>query len=85
MSDSDIRFRVSKFPKKEAEDGRRVQIGNTATRPTPERSSLIENVREITPKRCPDGRDEALELISENGYRNLLFFDREARMAAAAD
>jgi hypothetical protein len=45
---------------------------------------VIENVREITPKRGLDGRDEALELISENGYRNLLFFDREARMAAAA-
>jgi hypothetical protein len=45
---------------------------------------VIENVQEITPKRGLDGRDEALELISENGYRNLLLFEREARMAAAA-
>ena len=45
---------------------------------------VIENVQEITPKRGLDGRDEALELISGNGYRNLLLFEREARMAAAA-
>jgi hypothetical protein len=45
---------------------------------------VITNVMEVTPKRGPDGRDEALELISRNGERNLLLFEREARMAAAA-
>jgi Family of unknown function (DUF5335) len=45
---------------------------------------VIENVQQITPKRSLDGRDEALELISGNGRRNLLLFEREARMAAAA-
>jgi hypothetical protein len=40
-------------------------------------------VQEITPKRSPDGRDEALEIVSGKGYRNLLCFEREARMAAA--
>ena len=45
---------------------------------------VIRNVMEITPKRGLDGRDEALELVSRNGERNLLLFEREARMAAAA-
>lgn len=45
---------------------------------------VIKNVLEITPKRGLDGRDEALELVSGNGDRNLLLFEREARMAAAA-
>jgi len=45
---------------------------------------VIPEVQEITPKIGLDGRDEALEIVSGRGYRNLLFFEREARMAAAA-
>ena len=45
---------------------------------------VITNVLEVTPKRGPDGRDEALELVSRNGDRNLLLFEQEAQIAAAA-
>ncbi len=45
---------------------------------------VIANVQEITPKRTGDGRDEALEIVSGEGYRNLLRFEPEARMAATA-
>ena len=45
---------------------------------------VIPEVQEITPKVGLDGRDEALEIVSGEGYRNLLCFEREARMAAAA-
>src|SRR6266567_1124426 len=45
---------------------------------------VIANVQEITPKRDSDGRDEALEIVSGEGYRNLLRFEPEARMAATA-
>ena len=45
---------------------------------------VIPDVQEITPKVGLDGRDEALEIVSGKGYRNLLCFEREARMAAAA-
>ena len=45
---------------------------------------VIANVQEITPKRSVDGRDEALEIVSGEGYRNLLRFEPEARVAATA-
>lgn len=36
---------------------------------------VIENVREITPKRGFDGRDEALEVVDSHGEKNLLTFE----------
>lgn len=45
---------------------------------------VITNVQEITPKRGQDGRDEALEIISSEGYHNLLRFEPDARMSARA-
>jgi hypothetical protein len=36
---------------------------------------VIANVQQITPKRGPDGRDEALEIIDGEGEKNLLRFD----------
>lgn len=36
---------------------------------------VIANVKEITPKRGPDGIDEALEIVSAQGERNLLRFE----------
>jgi hypothetical protein len=38
----------------------------------------IANVREITPKRGLDGRDEALEIINAQGETSLLHFERQA-------
>jgi len=38
---------------------------------------VIANVQQITPKRGLDGRDEALEIIGGEGYRNLLRFEPE--------
>ena len=43
---------------------------------------VIADVQKITPKRGLDGRDEALEIISGEGCRNLLRFEPEVRMAA---
>jgi hypothetical protein len=45
---------------------------------------VIADVQKITPKRGLDGRDEALEIVSGEGYRNLLRFEPEAMMAATA-
>lgn len=36
---------------------------------------VIANVKEITPKRGPDGSDEALEIISAQGETSLLRFE----------
>lgn len=36
---------------------------------------VIANVQRITPKRDPDGRDEALEIIDGEGEKNLLRFE----------
>lgn len=36
---------------------------------------VIENVREITPKRDLNGRDEALEIVGGQGEKNLLTFE----------
>ena len=41
---------------------------------------VIAKVQKITPKRGLDGRDEALEIISAEGSRNLLRFEPEATM-----
>ena len=43
---------------------------------------VIANVREITPKRGLDGRDEALEIISAQGETSLLRFEPQAMMSA---
>lgn len=45
---------------------------------------VIANVQQVTPKVGPDGRDEALEIISGEGYQNLLRFEPEARLGATA-
>ena len=45
---------------------------------------VIAKVQKITPKRGLDGRDEALEIVSAEGSRNLLRFEPEATMRAAA-
>jgi hypothetical protein len=61
-----------------------IMLGGHGTTEPRHLTHVIKNVKEITPKRGLDGRDEALELISGNGYRNLLLFELEARMAVAA-
>jgi hypothetical protein len=61
-----------------------IMLGGSDARETGHLTHTIPEVEEITPKRSPDGRDEALEIVSGKGYRNLLCFEREARMAAAA-
>lgn len=40
----------------------------------PRLSHFIENVQGIMPKRGPDGRDEALEIVDSQGEKNLLTF-----------
>jgi len=46
---------------------------------------VIRNVLGITPKSGLDGRDEALVIVSGEGFRDLLRFEREALAAAAAN
>jgi hypothetical protein len=36
---------------------------------------VVENVQDITPKRGPDGRDEALAIVDEQGETSLLRFE----------
>ena len=43
---------------------------------------VIANVQEITPKQGPDGRDEALEIISAQGETSLLRFEPQSLIAA---
>jgi hypothetical protein len=43
---------------------------------------VIVNVEEITPKRGPDGRDEALQIISAQGETSLLRFEPPVVKAA---
>lgn len=43
---------------------------------------VIANVREITPKRGLDGRDEVLEIITAQGETSLLRFEPRAMIAA---
>jgi Family of unknown function (DUF5335) len=45
---------------------------------------VIENVRKITPKRGPDGRDEALEIVDSDGEKNLLTFQGARVLAQIA-
>jgi uncharacterized protein DUF5335 len=42
---------------------------------------VIENVQEITPKRGLDGRDEALEIVDDQGEKNLLCFETQPMTA----
>ena len=44
---------------------------------------VVENVKEITPKRGLDGRDEALQIISAQGETSLLRFEPQSFIAAA--
>jgi hypothetical protein len=44
---------------------------------------VIANVQQITPKRGPDGRDEALEIVDNHGEKSLLRFERESMIPAA--
>jgi hypothetical protein len=53
--------------------------GHDATEPR-HLTHVIADVQEITPKRGLDGRVEALEIVSGEGYRNLLRFEPEATM-----
>ena len=46
---------------------------------------VIRNVLGITPKSGLDGRDEALVIVSGEGFRDMLRFEREALAAAAAN
>jgi uncharacterized protein len=43
---------------------------------------VIANVRQITPKRGFDGRDEALEIVDNNGEKSLLRFEPQVMIAA---
>src|SRR3989442_12591912 len=43
---------------------------------------VIDNVREITPKRALDGRDEALEIVDKQGEKSLLRFEPQPMIAA---
>ena len=43
---------------------------------------VIENVKEITPKRALDGRDEALEIVDSRGEKSLLRFERQSVVPA---
>jgi hypothetical protein len=61
-----------------------IMLGGSYANKTRHLTHIIPDVSEITPKRGLDGRDEALEIVSGKGYRNLLCFEREARMAATA-
>jgi hypothetical protein len=44
---------------------------------------VIANVQDITPKRGPDGRDEALWIVSAEGETSLLRFEPQPMNAAA--
>ena len=61
-----------------------IMLGGGDADRTKHLTHVIPEVEQITPKVGLDGRDEALEIVSGEGYRNLLCFEREARMAAAA-
>ena len=61
-----------------------IMLGGRDADATRHLTHVITNVSEVIPKQGLDGRDEALELTSSNGDRNLLLFEKEARMAAAA-
>jgi len=46
---------------------------------------VIENVQEITPKRGLDGREEALEIVDDQGEKNLLCFEPQPMIAAKSE
>jgi hypothetical protein len=43
---------------------------------------VIRNVKSITPRVGLDGRDDAIEIVDQNGEASLLLFSHRARMAA---
>ena len=43
---------------------------------------VVASVRQITPKRGPDGRDEALEIVDNSGEKSLLRFERQSMTPA---
>jgi len=43
---------------------------------------LVPNVRQITPKRGLDGRDEALEIVGAHGETSLLRFESQPMLSA---
>jgi hypothetical protein len=49
---------------------------------SPHLTHVIENVREITPKQGPDGRDEALEIVDSQGEKSLLRFEPQPMISA---
>jgi hypothetical protein len=48
----------------------------------PHLTHVIENVREITPKRGLDGCDESLEIVDTQDEKNLLCFEPQPTIAA---
>jgi hypothetical protein len=48
----------------------------------PHLTHVIKNVREITPKRGLDGRDEALEIVDGQGEKSLLRFEPQPMISA---
>jgi hypothetical protein len=52
-----------------------IMLGRPGVSAQPHLTHVIANVKEITPKRGPDGNDEALEIISAQGETNLLRFE----------
>jgi Family of unknown function (DUF5335) len=52
-----------------------IMLGKPGVTEQPHLTHVIANVKEITPKRGPDGNDEALEIVSAQGETNLLRFE----------
>ena len=61
-----------------------IMLGGSETKRTLHLTHVIPEVQQITTKRDEYGRDEALEIISGDGYRNLLRFEPYAKMTATA-
>jgi len=61
-----------------------IMLGGPETSRTGHLTHVIPEVQQITPKRDEYGRDEALEIISGNGDRNLLRFEPKATLASVA-
>jgi hypothetical protein len=52
-----------------------IMLGGSGVTEPQHLTHVIANVKEITPKRGSDGRDEALEIISAQGETSLLRFE----------
>jgi hypothetical protein len=61
-----------------------IMLGGRGASKTRHLTHVIPDVTEITPKRAVNGRDEALEIVSGKGYRNLLRFEPEAALTSMA-